>query len=93
MLIVESDKPRIRRTKAAELLESFKELTSKCNDEKYCFDGCPRETTYELLDPVEVPLNEKAKMLIREENRDDRLPQYGGSRRTADLRLDRLSYR
>jgi serine/threonine protein kinase len=87
LLIVESDEPRINRIKAAELLEEIERLANKCNDKSYCLDRCPRKTTHEPLDPVEVPLNRNAKRIIDAENMDSKLPQYPGRTRTATRRL------
>jgi hypothetical protein len=86
MLIVESDYPRKKRIKADKLLKQIKDMKSKCHDEKYLFDGCPRETTHQELDPVEVPLHENALRVIKEEKMNEKVPEYEGSRRTANPR-------
>jgi hypothetical protein len=90
MLIVESDMPRERRMKAADLLRKTEELQKKCQSLKgYLVDGCPKQTTFRPLNPVEIALNEKAKILIVANNMEDRLLQYGDRTRTANPRNER----
>jgi hypothetical protein len=90
MLIVESDMPRERRMKAADLLRKIEELQEKCQSlEGYLVHGCLKQTTFKPLNPVEVALNKKAKNLIVANNMKDRLLQYSDRTRTANPRHER----
>lgn len=91
MLIVESDEPKVRRIKTAELLPEFGKLKTKCEKEMgYCLYGFSDEREYTPQDPVEVALNEKARKEIVDNNMRDKLPQYAGKRtRTARPRNER----
>lgn len=90
MLIVESDVPRKKRTKAADLLQGIEKMTEKCRmDKAYCFQGCPQERLHTSLEAVEIGLNQKAKDLIVQYNMKDKLQLYDGRTRTANPRSER----
>lgn len=87
MLILESDEPRVKRIKAADLLAKLKELEERCNDRAYCLKRCPKESEQTPHLPVEAALNEVALQAIGKSNMDERMERFGGETRSANPRV------
>ena len=84
MLIVQSDKPRVRRIYAGQLQEEMNTLKDRCKeDQTYCVKPCPRETPHTPLAPVEALLNKVALKAISQNDMNKRLKTFNGMTRTA----------
>jgi hypothetical protein len=86
MLILESDEPRVKRIKAAELLSEMGDLQKRCNDRAYCVAKCPKTSTHKQHPPVVAALNEVALEAIGKNNMHSRMEKFGGKTRSANVR-------
>ena len=87
MLILESDDPRVKRIKAADLLVKLKKLQEGCEDGAYCLSKCPRATIQKPHLPVVAALNEVALQAIGKNNMDARMEKFSGKTRSANPRV------